>query len=218
VAYRRTAEVQARLDAQRERILAAAVDLVRTAGYRGCTVGAVASRAGVASGTVYNHFAGKSDLVAEVFRAVVSREVDAVRSAVGAGGDVVERTVAVVETFAFRALKSPRMAYALLAEPVDPVVDRLRLDFRIAFRDLIAESVESGVRAGELPPQDVQVVAAALVGAIAEALVGPLAGQDDPGTVPTLVTFALRSLGVPDGRSDAGSEWASKRESDVAHA
>jgi AcrR family transcriptional regulator len=198
VAYRRTEQVQARLDAQRERIIAAAIDLVRTSGYGGCTVAAVASRAGIASGTVYNHFAGKTDLLAEVFRAVVGREVDAVRTAVAASGTAVERTIAVVETFAFRALKSPRLGYALLAEPVDPVVDRLRLEFRTAFRDLIASSVEAGVRDGELPPQDARVVAAALVGAIAEALVGPLAGQDDPTTVPTLVTFALRSLGVAD--------------------
>lgn len=198
MAYRRTVQVQARLDAQRARIVAAAVDLVRTRGYGGCTVAAVSSRAGVASGTVYNHFAGKTDLLAEVFRAVVGREVDAVRSAVASGGTVVERTVAVVETFAFRALKSPRLAYALLAEPVDPIVDGLRLEFRIAFRDVIAASVEAGVRDGELPPQNAQIVAAALVGAIGEALVGPLAGQDDPSAVPALVSFALRSLGVSD--------------------
>jgi AcrR family transcriptional regulator len=198
MAYRRTAEVQARLDAQRERIIAAAVELVRTRGYGGCTVAAVASRAGIASGTVYNHFAGKTDLLAEVFRAVVGREVDAVRTAVASGGTIVERTVAVIETFAFRALKAPRLAYALLAEPVDPVVDGLRLEFRTAFRDVIAASVEAGIRDGELPPQDARIVAAALVGAIGEALVGPLAGQDDPSAVPTLVSFALRSLGVPD--------------------
>lgn len=190
--------MQARLDARRGRIVAAAVELVRTRGYGGCTVVAVASAAGVASGTVYNHFTGKSELLAEVFRAVVGREVEAVRAAVASGGTIVERTVAVVETFALRALKSPRLAYALLAEPVDPVVDALRLDFRIAFRDVIAASVEEGVRAGELPPQDARTVAAALVGAIGEALVGPLAGSDDSSTVPTLVTFALRSLGVPD--------------------
>lgn len=198
MAYRRTAEVQARLDAQRERILTAAVDLVRTAGYAACTVAAVAARAGIASGTVYNHFAGKTELLAEVFRAVVTREVDAVRGAVAAGGSASERTAAVVETFALRALKSPRLAYALLAEPVDAVVDGLRLEFRIAFRDIIAASIAQGVRANELPPQDADVVAAALVGAIGEALVGPLAGSDDPATVPTLITFALRALGVPD--------------------
>ncbi len=56
----------------------------------------------------------------------------------------------------------------------------------------------AGIRSGELPAQDASVVAAALVGAIAESLVGPLAGARDPATVPTVVTFALRSLGVRD--------------------
>lgn len=94
-------------------------------------------------------------------------------------------------------MKSPRPAYALLAEPVDPIVDALRLEFRTACRDVIAEVVLDGVAAGQLPPQNATVVAAALVGAIGEALVGPLAiGTEDPDTVPTLIEFAQRALGV----------------------
>ena len=77
-------------------------------------------------------------------------------------------------------------------------VDALRLDFRRAFRDVVAGTVDAGVRAGEVPPQDAQAVASALVGAIAEALVGPLSGGDAVSTVPTLVTFVLRAVGLPD--------------------
>ena len=198
MAYRRTADIQARLDAQRARLLAAAIELVATSGYAGCSVNAVAARAGVASGTVYNHFANKSDLLAEVFRRVVRREVDAVRGAATSSGSLTQRTTAIVETFAERALTAPRLAYALLAEPVDPAVDGLRLQFRAAFRDIIADSIAAGVRSAELPPQNASLVAAALVGAIGEALIGPLVGQPDPATVPTLVTFALRSLGASD--------------------
>ena len=105
---------------------------------------------------------------------------------------------ALVETFAQRALKSPRLAYALLAEPVDPLVDQLRLQFRIAFRDVAAAAIEAGIAVGDVPPQNPRVVAAALVGAIGEALVGPLGGVPDPSTVPELVSFALRSIGVRD--------------------
>ncbi|MCW3000347.1 MAG: ArcR family transcription regulator, partial [Solirubrobacterales bacterium] len=48
---------------------------------------------------------------------------------------------------------------------------------------------------GQLPPQNATVVAAALVGAIGEALVGPLAtGAEDPDTVPTLIAFAHRAI------------------------
>jgi AcrR family transcriptional regulator len=142
---------------------------------------------------------GKAQLVAEVFRAVVGREVDAVRNAVEAAAPITAaRITALVETFALRALKSPRLAYALLVEPVDPVVEELRLRFRVAFRDIAANAIGAGVAAGEVPPQDATVVAAALVGAIGEALGGPLGGDPDPSTVPALITFALRSIGVTD--------------------
>lgn len=196
MAYRRTPQVQARLDARRAAILTAAGDLLAEDGYSGCTITAVAERAGAATGTVYKQFADKAALVAELFRAIVTREVDAVRAAASAGSSA-ERTAAVIETFAGRALKHPRRAYALLSEPVDPAVDALRLEFRRAFRDVIAASISAGVASGELPPQDPTVVAAALVGAIGEALVGPLAaGTEDADTVPTLIAFAHRAIGA----------------------
>ena len=158
---------------------------------------AVAAEAGIAAGTLYNHFDGKSELLAEVFRTSVVREVDAVRAAAAAPGSVVERAAAVVETFAGRALKSPRLAYALLAEPVEPGVVALRLEYGAQFRDVIAEVIEAGTRSGELPPQNAPVVASAMVGAIDAALVRPLAlGGAEPDTIPTLITFVVRALGA----------------------
>ena len=197
--YRRTPQVQARLDAQRARIVQATAELVAESGYAGASIARVAERAGVAQGTVYNHFSGKADLLAEIFRVVVGREVEAVRTATARGGSATERVTAVVETFAGRALKNPRLAYALLAEPVDAKVDELRLLFRQGFTDVVAEAVAAGVRDGELPPQNAEVVASALVGAIGEVLVGPLADEaSDPDIVPTVITFAIRGIGATD--------------------
>lgn len=177
-------------------MLAAAAELLAEGGYAACSIAAVSTRADVAAGTVYTHFASKSQLVAELFRSLAGAEVDAVRTAVVGCPGALERCTAVIETFAGRALKQPRRAYALLAEPVDPSVDALRLVFRRAFRDVLADAVADGVRSGELPAQNASVVAAALVGAIGEALVGPLAaGADDPDTVPTLVRFTHRAVG-----------------------
>ncbi len=187
--------MQARLDAQRESLVAAAAALLAEQGFAGCTVAAVAARAGVASGTVYKYFAGKAELIAEVFRSIVTHEVEVVRQA-ASSGSAAECTAAVLETFARRALKTPRRAYVLLVEPVDPVIDELRLEFRRAFRDVITAAIERGVRTGELPPQNASVVAAALVGAAGEALIGPLAtGAEDPDTIPTLIEFTLRAIG-----------------------
>jgi AcrR family transcriptional regulator len=200
VAYRRTPRVAARLAAQRERIVASATGLLAEGGYSACTIARVAERAGVAAGSVYNHVGGKGELVGEVFRTVVGREVAAVRAAAAGAGSAAEQVSAVIETFAGRALKQPRLAFTLLAEPVDAEVDALRLRFRRAFADELAGAVARGVSAGELPPQNADVVAAALVGAIGEALVAPLAAQASsvtpPDALPTLITFALRAIGA----------------------
>jgi AcrR family transcriptional regulator len=206
VAYRRTAQIQLRLDTQRENIFRAAVAQLADGGYAACSVAAVAARAGIATGTVYRHFAGKEQLVGEAFRRVVGGEVDAVRAAAAAPAPARQRLAGVVETFAGRALKAPRLAYALLVEPVMPGVDELRLEFRRAFRDVVADVLADGVAAGTLPPQPPGVVAAAIVGAIGEALVGPLAehGPDaagrDPDVIGTLITVVDRAAGGCDGQ------------------
>jgi AcrR family transcriptional regulator len=197
--YRRTPKVQERLDAQRETIVAAAIQQLAEQGYGGCSVAAVAERAGVAVGSVYRHFPTKAELVVHVFRQVVSHEVDAVREASTRPGEPGERVLAVFETFATRALKSPRLAYALLAEPVDALIDAERLEFRRVFRDVVAEHVAAGVTAGSLPPQDGALTAAALVGAAAEVLIGPLTDGNST-DLAELRTFVRRALGGSDAR------------------
>lgn len=196
VAYRRTPAVQARLDAQAGLIVQAATKVLSDGGYAALSMAAVAAEAGVATGTVYKNFDGKAALVRAVFRKVVAGEVAAVAAA-GAHGTAIERVTAAVETFAGRALKNPNLAYVLLAEPVDAAVDSERLRFRRAFAETFESAVAEGVARAELPPQDPRISAAALVGAIGEVLVGPLA--DEPhgeSVVPELIAFAIRALGV----------------------
>lgn len=180
MAYRRTPAVQARLDAQREAVLQAAVGLLAERGYGGCTMAAVADRAGIATGSVYQHFTNKAELSVQLFRRVVTREIAAVNAAVARRETPEQRIAAVVETFAARALRAPRLAYALLVEPADAVVDAERLVFRRAFRDVIAAEIAAAVAAGRLPAQDPVLTAAALVGAVGEALAGPLAAEPEP--------------------------------------
>ena len=192
--YRRTPQVQARLDAQREAILTAAAEVLAERGYAGCSVSAVAERAGVATGTVYRHFPGKAELVVELFQTIVGHEVDAVRKAAQLPGTPAERVAAIIETFAERALKVPRQAYALLAEPVDAPIEAERIVFRRVFRDELASHVREGVRTGQLPPQDADLTAAALVGGAAEVLIGPLT-TDSADAIGALRTFIFRALG-----------------------
>lgn len=199
MAYRPTERTEARKAAARERIVTAARALIARGGYAEAQIAAVAKRAGVATGTVYRHFPSKTDLFAEVFRQASQHEVDAVISAAaGTGGSAADRIAGAVEVFARRALQGRRLAWALIAEPVDPTVEAERLVFRRAYRDAFAEVIEDGVRSGELPPQDTATSAAALVGAIGEALVGPVsptAGPHDPeSVVASLRDFCIRSV------------------------
>lgn len=195
MAYRRTPAVEDRLTASRERIVSAATELVSEYGYAGCSVSAVAARADVGTGTVYRHFAGKGELFAEVFRIACTREVEAVRAArIDTSPESVVRSMLV---FADRALRSPTMAYALLVEPVDPLVETERLLFRRAFRDSLAESIDAAIDAGSLPVQDTAVTAACIVGAIAEALVVPLAHHSSSADLTrSLATFVRRAIGA----------------------
>jgi AcrR family transcriptional regulator len=198
--YRPTERTEARRAQTRERIVRAAHELIARGGYREAPVAAVAARAAVATGSVYRHFPSKAELFAEVFRSASQREVEAVAAAAARPGDAAARIAAAVETFARRALRGRRLAWALLAEPVDPAVEAERLHFRAAYRDVFATVLREGVAAGELPPQDCEVAASALVGAIGEALVGPTAPtagrtRDADALVDALVAFSLRSVG-----------------------
>ena len=198
MAYRPTERTEARRTAARDRIVRAALDLVARGGYREAQVAAVARRAGVATGTVYRHFPSKADLLTEVFRVASQHEVDAVAAATAAApATAPDRIAAAVDTFARRALRGRRLAWALLAEPIDPAVEAERLQFRRAYAEVFAAAVRDGIAAGELPDQDAAFTATALVGAIGEALVGPLspsgATADADALVANLITFSLRS-------------------------
>jgi AcrR family transcriptional regulator len=190
----------------RERLLHSAQELTQEGGYAAASVVAIADRAGVAAGTLYRHFSSKQELFVEVFRAVCAREERAMRSAAQqmSARPAPERLEGVLATFAERALRNPRLAWALIAEPVDPLVDAERLAYRERYAQVIAEALRAGIAAGELPEQSVELTAAALVGGCGEALVGPLSpvsGQRPSATevVGALRTFVRRAVGAGDG-------------------
>lgn len=184
----------------RERLLQAARETVEAGGYQAASVMAVAERAGVAAGTLYRHFASKEELFVELFRAVCDREVAAMRAAaqaMPADASHAERIERVLTTFAQRALRRPRLAWALIAEPVDPAVDAERLAYRARYAELVAGALSEAIAARELPEQDAALTAAALIGGCGEALVGPLAAEDpDPEhTLAALRAFVRRAIG-----------------------
>src|SRR5689334_24116530 len=159
----------------RQRLIDATIELLAEGGYAAATVNALTSRAGVAAGTLYRHFDSKEELFAEIFRMLSGREVAAMAEAGAGDAPPLDRLEGAIEAFARRALAEPRVAWALLAEPVDPLVDVERLEYRRRYRDLLAGNLRDAIGRGDIPPADPEILAAAIVGGVGEALVGPLA-------------------------------------------
>jgi AcrR family transcriptional regulator len=199
MAYRPTERTRARAAAARERVVSAALDQLAEGGYASASMVAVARRAGVATGSVYRHFPSKGDLFAEVFRRASQREVDVLTDLGHRTMPVRERLAAWVDAFVHRALAEPVRAYALIAEPVDPAVEAERLTFRRAYADLFARALREGMEAGDLPRADPELLAAAIVGALAEALLGPLARATEADAIALstgLQSFVLSAVGA----------------------
>jgi AcrR family transcriptional regulator len=186
----------------RARLVEAARSLLERGGYAGASVQAIAARVGVSAGALYRHFPSKADLFVEVFRDAAKRDLAAMQAA-SASGSSVARLEAAVTAHARRALGSRRLAWALLHEPVDPLVDAERLAHRRTYCRHMAALLRQGIAAGELPDQNADLTAAALVGAVAESLVGPLSpvGRRRPAreeeVVGALVRFCRRAVGAP---------------------
>jgi AcrR family transcriptional regulator len=201
--YRRTEKVASRLVAAREGILVAAERRVATDGWGQLTVARVAKDAGVAVGTVYRHVTDKDTLCAEVFERAAARELEAVRDAARSDRGPLAACEAALRTFAQRALRRPRLAYALLAEPATPTVEEQRLTFRRGYRQLFEGLVTEAVAAGDLTPGHAPTAAAVLVGAMGEGLIGPLAPAravapaEHQRVVDDLVACCLRALPRP---------------------
>ncbi|MEV7909809.1 TetR/AcrR family transcriptional regulator [Streptomyces griseus] len=199
MAYRKTPAEVRRLGAAREHLVVRAAEVVADVGWAQASVTAVADAAGIAAGSVYQHFASKSALAVEVFRRAAQREVDVLGEVLEGDGDPVGRLRLGVEVFARRALENPGLAYALLAAPAEPAVGAERLAFRRRYRALFAAVIDEGISAELLPGQDAEITAAALTGAIGEVLVYPLsasAAQDTDRLIDRLTALALRCAGA----------------------
>ena len=205
--YRQTQNVVRRLAARQESILAAACDIAAEGGMAAVQMAAVAERAGVAAGTIYRYFPSKIELVVALTAALAEREMAALERAASAAPGPLSALAAAIATFAVRCLARRRLAFALLAEPVEPEFDAARASYRQALAAEFARLIRAALGGGHLPHQQVALAAPVLLGALIEGLIGPLApaAGGDPAhrhaQVQMVTLLALRALGVVDARA-----------------
>jgi AcrR family transcriptional regulator len=207
MAYRRTENVVRRLAARHDAIVAAAGALAAEAGINAVQIAPVAERAGIAAGTVYRYFPSKTDLVAALVQAVSEREIGAMRSAADTAPGPLSALAAAITTLAARALSERKLAFALIGEPVDVDTETARLAFRADLAAELGKRLSVAMKGGHLPDQEVAIAAPALLGALIEGLIGPLApatGDDEQqrrDAVQAITLLALRAVGVADARA-----------------
>ena len=189
MAYRQTPAVEARLQDNRSRILDAARSLVSEGGWSDTQVVSVAAAAGIATGTVYRYFPSKAELFAEVLSRVSQREVDVLDAIAAYDGSALQRLHAAVASFVKRAMRNPRLAYALIAEPCDRAIDEARLIYRAAISEVIQTLIITGQQADEMRT-DIRpdVAATVIVGGFMEDIFGkelkPWQESEKPETEP----------------------------------
>jgi AcrR family transcriptional regulator len=204
--YRRTENVTRKLAARRVAIMAAAQALATEGGMAAVQIAPVAERAGIAAGTVYRYFPSKTALVSALVEALAEQEIAALKRAGDAAPGPLSALAAAITAFAVRSLASRRLAFALIAEPVEPEIDTARVSYRRALAGAFEARIRIALAGGHLPDQDAAVAGPALVGALIEGLIGPLArNASDAGEArakaQALTLFGLRALGVVDARA-----------------
>ena len=202
--YRPTALTRKNAEDKRDGFVRAARALVAADGFRAATVAAIAARCQASVGSVYSYFDSRDRLLAEVFRSAASHEIDLVRHAVAdAGQQATHRLGELIRIFSGRALQGRRMAWALLFEPVSPVVEAERLEYRRFYTDVGERIITDGLAAGTLVPQDARLAASAVMGAVSEALVGWIrpdspdpSAEEQRRVTEGIRDFCFRAIGV----------------------
>ena len=157
-----------RTAATREKLFAAAVELISEQGFHATTVDEIAERAGVAKGTVYYNFPSKTRFFEALLEHGVGILTAALRRAVDEAGPSLAARLPALQWALLESIDdNPAFARVVVAEIFR--TNREWADSLRAVREqsvgVIAEVLRDGVRAGEIPADtDVSVAASALFG------------------------------------------------------
>jgi AcrR family transcriptional regulator len=140
-------EVDPRVERSRRVILEATLDELGEIGYGAMTIESVARRAGVGKATIYRHWQGKLDLLADALE-TMKRPIPPPTE-----GSPRERLVALLESLVDTLGESrwSRCMPALIdAAARDATVQRFHRQFVVARRQIMVDLIAEGIAAGEL--------------------------------------------------------------------
>jgi AcrR family transcriptional regulator len=159
-------------------LIAAASKAFGSDGFSGVSIDQIASRAGVAKGAVYHHFASKDALFEAVLETVSSAVLCDVLNAIGTGGDFWQELALGNRAF-FVACSNPERSRILLHD--GPAVlgwERWRQIDRRHFGGLLRTALARAMDEAIVVRQDVEVLSRTLLGAVTEAVISCAEADD----------------------------------------
>lgn len=165
-------------DATRERLLRAALELYGSSGFLGTTTPVLASRAGVAEGTIYRHFTSKEHLLNEAFRRAhkwaleLLQQLDADRLR-----RTPERLALLARQLVEAAVADPPLVRMLLSTAHEPFLDEQSRAARRDFRAGLVQLVAMGKSDGHIRPGPAELWASVWLAIVGYAVERVAAGE-----------------------------------------
>ncbi|HJQ02525.1 MAG TPA: TetR/AcrR family transcriptional regulator [Jatrophihabitans sp.] len=185
----------------RQRIVAAAVALFAEQGYDATSVNQVVVRAGVAKGALYHHFQSKDDLLYEVYRELVDRQLAGLHAILARGLDPASTLRALIDDLVVTTAASAAEAKVFARESHrlgDANQARVRAARR-SIHDAVIELVRNGQASGDFAPvASPEMVSFTLFGVINGLPVwyrpdGPKRAEELAAELAALILAALRA-------------------------
>lgn len=179
----------------RTRLQRAGMEVLAAKGPDGATVGEIATAAGVAPGTFYNHFTSLGDLVDEIADEL-GTGVEIGRGALAEiEADPAARVAIGVLQLLALAGQDPTGAAAFVA------LVSARPSFRHRVRAIVAGAIADGVAADRFEVETGPVATDAVLGTVLQSMRSIVLGDTDPGSAPSVALLVLRVLGVDDAEA-----------------
>ncbi|APR70318.1 MULTISPECIES: TetR/AcrR family transcriptional regulator [Acinetobacter] len=174
MSYKRSSLMQERMEQNRKSILSSARKLISEGGFKDAQIQTIAEQAGVSSGLVYRYFDNKSQVLIEVLSEAINTELLVIDAITDSDLPAEHKLHKAVATFVKRALNSPQLAYSLMFEPVDSLVEHERFRVKQLIKQSVIKILADGKASGEFDLEDLNTTALCVVGAMTYVVVEPL--------------------------------------------
>ena len=197
----RSSRQEARKEATRQRILAAAVEVFAEKGYHTAAVDDIVRISETSKGAFYFHFPSKQDIFIALVDELAATLLGQTEAAIGQKRGALAKIDAALRTVFDAFSGHRRLAKILLVDMVGVghALDMKLLALHERFAAMIRRYLDQAVAEGSIPPIDTEIAAYAWLGAINEVVLRWLyTGQPDPleRALPPLRDLLLRSIGA----------------------